>query len=72
MGSKRDYFIAEAVSEDAGEQGELPPNVELKGANGVNKLSYFVTNDGISIISLFFFFFFCLNLSSFQWWLENG
>ena len=47
MGSKRDYFIAEAVSEDAGDQGELPPNVELKGANGVNKLSYFVTNDGI-------------------------
>jgi hypothetical protein len=46
MASKKDYYIAEGISEDAGEQGELPPNVELKGANGINKLSYWVTNDG--------------------------
>lgn len=44
MASQKDYYIAEGISEDAGEQVEMPPNVELKGT-GINKLSYWVTND---------------------------
>lgn len=49
MTSQRDYFIAEGISEDAGEQVEMPPNVELKGT-GVNKLGYWVTNDSTYLI----------------------
>lgn len=30
---------------EGGEEGEQPPNVELKGAKGINKLNYFVTNE---------------------------
>lgn len=44
MASQKDYYIAEGISEDAGEQVEMPPNVELKGT-GINKLGYWVTND---------------------------
>jgi len=39
LGSKQDYFIAEGVSDDLGEQPEMPANVEAKGT-GVNKLGY--------------------------------
>ena len=54
LGSKKDYYIAEGISEDAGEQGELPPIVEPKGS-GVNKLNYWVTNDGITSYIFNFF-----------------
>ena len=48
LGSKQDYFIAEGVSDDLGEQPEMPPNVEAKGT-GVNKLGYWACK------KLFFF-----------------
>ena len=45
MASKKDYYIAEGISEDAGgDQEPLAPNVELKGT-GINKTGYWVTND---------------------------
>lgn len=54
IGSKKDYFVAEGISEEAGDQGELPPNVELKGS-GVNKLNYWVTNDSNFLNNFRFF-----------------
>lgn len=41
--SGKDYYVAEGVAE-GGDDGELPPNVEPRGT-GVNKLTYYVTND---------------------------
>ena len=35
--------MAEGIAE-GGEDGELPPNVEARGT-GVNKFTYYVTND---------------------------
>jgi hypothetical protein len=44
--SVKDYFVAEGVAE-GGEDGELAANIEPRGT-GVNKLTYFVTNDLLS------------------------
>lgn len=40
---KRDYYIVEATVE-GGEEGEIPPTWEPKGA-GINKMIYFVTSN---------------------------
>jgi len=42
--SEKDYYVA--VGEVAlGDTGEMAPDVELPGQPGVNRFSYFVTND---------------------------
>ena len=53
-GSQLDYYIAETVVEGEaeweakeGEETEQEPNIEEKGT-GVNKYTYFVTNDVVS------------------------
>lgn len=43
---QKDYFIAESPAE-AGEEGELPPDVEPKGT-GINKITFWVCTDLLS------------------------
>jgi hypothetical protein len=37
--------VAEGVVESGGDEGDLPPNVEPKGAKGLNRLNYWVVNN---------------------------
>lgn len=47
LGTQKDYYVAEGQMDSAVDDGELPPNVEVRGT-GINKLNYWVTNDILS------------------------
>jgi hypothetical protein len=44
LGRDKDYYIAEGLAASAAEDGELPPDVEARGA-GVNTKSYWACTD---------------------------
>lgn len=47
FGSEKDYYIAEVDGyEPEGDQGEPPADAEPRGAEGANRYTYFVANDG--------------------------
>lgn len=56
LGSEKDYYIAEGVTSNLNND-EFPREVEPKGT-GINKLTFWVTDNGKPFIYIYFFSFF--------------